>query len=361
MCSPITLREGERVRLVFVPAVVDNRQNPSACIDGQFVYQRKAASERWVPVRTVGLSTLREGEGFKLTLHAQELMSLLEGLVPLYHLHRVQGVPRGSKKFVEVNARLADFISRNEKNLTALLTPQSDETAALLQKLVKWLATTSGCHEAAEKLASLAPEQMPSFTALLGLAAVKEALLYWKKNQRNPSEEFWQQSLAARAFVLGQLFAYPIVIINAKAYVGGKQISNIGGKEVDFLAATQSTDAVILIEIKTPQTRLLGSEYRRGVFPHSSDLTAAIAQVLRYRQTLMRGFDGIMAESEKRLTLGEPRCIVIAGSSEELDDQAARENFELQRERFQGVTVVTFDELFLRLERLVSLLEDLPE
>jgi hypothetical protein len=346
---------------VFVPAVVDNRQNPNACIDGQFVYQRKAASGRWVPVPSVGLSTLREGEEFKLTLHAQELLDLLEGLVPLYRLHRVQGVPRGHKKFVEVDASLADFISRSEKDLSTLLKPQSDETAALLLKLVKWLATSAGRREAAEKLASMAPEQMPNFTALLGLAAVKDALLYWKKNQGNTSEEFWQQSLEARAFVLGQVFAYPIVIIDTKAYVGGKQISNRGGKEADFLATTQSTDAVILIEIKTPQTKLLGSEYRRGVFPLSHDLSGAIAQVSRYRQTLMRGFDGMMAEAKKRLTLGEPRCIVIAGCSEELSDQTARENFELQRERFRGVTIVTFDELFRRLEQLVSLLEDLRD
>jgi len=34
-----------------------------------------------------------------------------------------------------------------------------------------------------------------------------------------------------------------------------------------------------------------------------------------------------------------------------------RESFELQRERLQGVTVLTYDELFRRLERFVALLE----
>ena len=33
------------------------------------------------------------------------------------------------------------------------------------------------------------------------------------------------------------------------------------------------------------------------------------------------------------------------------------ESFELQRERMQGVTIVTYDELFGRLGRLVALLE----
>ena len=78
---------------------------------------------------------------------------------------------------------------------------------------------------------------------------------------------------------------------------------------VDFLAAAESTDAVVLIEIKTPQTKLLGPEYRSGVFPLSVSLSGAIAQALRYRQSLMREFNSIMAERSKPLTLGEPRCL----------------------------------------------------
>ena len=186
---------------------------------------------------------------------------------------------------------------------------------------------------------------------------MKDALEYWKKNQENSSEEFWQTALKDRTYVLSQVFAYPVVVIGSKAYVGGKLLSNKGGKEVDFLASTESTDAAILIEIKTPQTRLLGPVYRDGVFPWSRDLSGAVAQALRYRQSFMRQFDSIGANSSPRLTLGEPRCIVIAGRSSELANQDMKESFELQRERTHGVTILTFDELFLRLQRLVALLE----
>jgi len=80
-------------------------------------------------------------------------------------------------------------------------------------------------------------------------------------------------------------------------------------------------------------------------------------QVINGQQTLMRKFDSITAETSKRLTLGEPRCLVVSGHSDELTDQPMRENFELQRERIHGVTIITYDELFIRLQRLVSLLE----
>jgi hypothetical protein len=139
--------------------------------------------------------------------------------------------------------------------------------------------------------------------------AVKDALSHWEQNETNTSEEFWQDALSKRSYVFSQVFAYPVVVIRPKAYVGGKQVSNTGGNVVDFLAAAESTDAVVLIEIKTPQTKLLGPEYRSGVFPLSVSLSGAIAQALRYRQSLMREFNSIMAERSKPLTLGEPRCL----------------------------------------------------
>jgi len=357
MCDPIVLRTGERVRLVFLPALVDNSANPKASVDGHFIYQRKAPSGRWANLRTLSLATLKEGDEFKLTLHAEELLTLLEGLVPLYRFYEHTGIPRGNKTFVEVDRNLARLVSESQKDLSALLESNPDDGLVLLSKLVKWLATSAGTREAATQLAALAPEQMPTFSALLGLAALKNALNHWKKNQGNASEEFWQWGLADRAYVLSQVFAYPVVVIGSKAYVGGKRIDNKGGKEADFLLATEATDSVLLIEIKTPQTKLLGGEYREGVFPLSRELSGAVAQGVRYRQRLMRTFDALTAENSRRLTLGEPRCIIIAGHTGELADQSMRENFELQRERIGGVTIITFDELFLRLEKLVALLE----
>jgi len=72
----------------------------------------------------------------------------------------------------------------------------------------------------------------------------------------------------------------------------------------------------------------------------------------------MRRFDSLRGESSASLTLGEPKSIVIAGHSAELTTPTLKENFELQRERLQGVTIITYDELFRRLENIVTLLEE---
>jgi len=358
-CDPIVLREGDRVRLVFVPTIVDNPANPKATVDGHFIYQRKTVSERWMPIPTVSLSSLVAGDGFKLTLHAQEVRTLLEGIVRLYNFYRQQGIPMGSKTFVQVDQPVANFVSQSEQDLKSILGSGSSRSETLLLNMVKWLGTSSG-RAAAERMTSAAPDQVPAFTSLLGLASLKEALAYWNENLRNNSEEFWHAAIANRVYVLSQAFAYPIILIGSKAYVGGKQISNAGGNIVDFLAATESTEAAVLIEIKTPGSKLLGSEYRSGVFPLSSELSGAIAQVLTYRQNFISHFHSITRDDSRKLTIGEPRCLIIAGNARsELTEPARRESFELQRERLQGVTILTYDELFARLKARSGLSREL--
>lgn len=257
---------------------------------------------------------------------------------------------------------LARFLALSEPELATFLDRHRDDAAATLSKIVRWVARTANPGAVASQVATLAPTQLPSVTALLSLASLKEALTAWVENRTNPTEEFWHQQFSAHSQVLSQVFAYPVVVLKSKAYVGGKQFDNRDGNVVDFLMKAEATGAVALIEIKTPATRLLGQAYRQNVFPPSSDLTGATMQGLNYRQTLMAEFSDLTRRTAQSLTLAEPRCIVIAGdASAELRDDARRTCFELWRERLHGVTVVTYDELFLRIRRLVDLFEDVPD
>ena len=157
--------------------------------------------------------------------------------------------------------------------------------------------------------------------------------------------------------MLSQLFAYPIVFIKGKAYVGGKDLCKTGGNVVDFLFRTESSGAAVLVEIKTPQARLLGAKYRDGVFPPSTDLGGAISQVLEYSESLSADFHALK-RADDRLTAARTYCVVIHGNaSKELVGDATRRSFERFRERLFGVRVLTFDEVFRRIEGLISLLE----
>jgi hypothetical protein len=51
-------------------------------------------------------------------------------------------------------------------------------------------------------------------------------------------------------------------------------------------------------------------------------------------------------------------CVVIAGHmSRQLANATLKDNFEMQRQSLHGVTVLTYDELFRKIEDLIRLIE----
>jgi Domain of unknown function (DUF4263) len=360
--NPIILRGGgerDRIRLVFVPMIVDNPSNPDACVQGDFVYEKKAQRDVWIPIKTVQLSALRQGEGYTLHLSTQELLKVVERVSSLYRLHADHGLPMGERRWVSATGPVGKLLVKLETlQLQEQLDSESEDAANALYVLLKWLSRSPHRPEAIAKLMRLDAGELPTLNAILGLTALKEALAYWRQNQTNGQEGFWKQSFRERAYVLSQVFVFPVIVIDNEAYVGGKQIDNKGGNVVDFLAKIESTGQAVLIEIKTPKTKLLGPRYRNNVYPFSEDLAGGIAQALKYRQSFISDSDGILRHNEHGLIVGAPPCLLIAGNAgEELVSTVMRDDFELLRDHSRGVTLMTYDELFQKLQRTISLLE----
>ena len=144
-----------------------------------------------------------------------------------------------------------------------------------------------------------------------------------------------------------------LVLVKEKAYVGGMQVDRHDAKYLDFLLAVESSSDAVLIEIKTPSTTLLGSEYRGGVFPPSSELSGSIAQVLSYRATLVAEIDKI--DKDRQLKVLSPRCAVIIGDAgRQLNTGDKRRSFELYRRALRDVELLTFDELFRKAAKLAE-------
>ena len=340
------------MRLLFRPEIVDNPTNPSASVRGRFLYQRKGRNDRWVDFDKLALSSLKKGEGYQLSLGAGELYKLLQEVVPLYRFHRREGVPVGRIELLKVDRSLSELLPLAEPELLAFLSARGNDALQTLRVVLQWLSRQA----AAQELISEGGE-LPELNSLIGLANLRSLLKSWSVNADNKDEEFWQILFARHSYVLSQLFAYPIVFIKGKAYVGGKDLCNTGGNVVDFLFRTESSGAAVLVEIKTPKAHLLGAEYRDGVFPPSTDLGGAISQVLEYSESLSAEFHALK-RADDHLTAARPYCMVILGNaSKELVDDARRRSFERFRERLVGVRVLTFDEVFRRIEGLVSLLE----
>jgi hypothetical protein len=349
-CSNIILRTGERVRLIFCPEIVVKPSNPNARVKGTFIYQKKGAADTWEKFDTVALSSLKKGEGYQLALDSEEILILRRELHELAKLQHEQGIPQGHAEFVKMDPSLATLLELAQTDLHSFLSANQSGAFKIFSRVVRWLA---GAPDVASQLA-LDETELPTLNAITSRANLRAILKLWTQNSNNDNEEFWQQELSKHSYVLGLLFAHPIVIIKGKAYVGGKHYDNQHGNVADFLGRIPGSGNAVLIEIKTPAKPLLGSEYRDDVFPLSRDLAGAISQVIHYRESLMAD---TTVRQEGKLSLSEPQCAVLIGHRDQLAGDFRKRAFERFRERLVGVTIITFDEFFGRIQTLQTLFE----
>ncbi len=183
-----------------------------------------------------------------------------------------------------------------------------------------------------------------------------DLLKVWSANRNNDNEAFWQEIIGSNAFALSQLFSSPVTFIGERAYVGGQQIDGKDARLLDFLLAEDASEQAILVEIKTPTSKLLGGKYRSNAFVPGRDVSGSIVQVNDYADSLSQDIQSICRTSDKRLVAFNPRRIILVGDySGQLTDQRRRHSFDLYRNSLGRTEIVTFDEFFLKIERLAQL------
>jgi hypothetical protein len=358
-CSDVVLRETDITRLVFRPMLVDNPSIPEAAVKGTFTFQRKGPQEQWVDVETIPLSQLKKGDAYKLAIGSSEVLTLYKHLTDLYKIHSESGVPRGDHEFVPVNRQLAEIARIAPGDLGKILAANRAVGSTLLVRLLAWATHADDPAALVEHLIELSPASLRTLNIAVNLQSLKAAIALWQANQTNADEEFWQRSLTENSFVLEHVFSWPTTIVRGKAYVGGKSVMNAGGNVIDFLMRNRVTRNAALIEIKAPTTPLLATrEYRSGVYPPSSDLTGAIMQVLNYKHSLQQEYHSLTHGQANPFDSFDPRCATVVGNAGlELLNEDKRKSFELFRNQFSGLTIITYDELFSRAEQLIRVLE----
>lgn len=314
-----------------MPQLLDNAHDKEAAVNGTFVYQRKGLKGEWEEWSAQKLSELKSGEGISLPLHSAELKLLHQYVTELFRVHKeLGGIVSAEFELTPANAGavLREFLKRGDAGMVL------------------------------KKLEELGIDDIQKLDSLTRIANLKKALASWEENKASSDEEYWQKFLAENSWVISQLVSYPVIVMNEKAYVGGKGMDNKGGKVVDFLIQNDLTKNAALLEIKTPQTELLSkTEYRDGVYPPSSELSGAITQALSYRHRYLMEFQALAARDGRPVYAFSPKALVVAGNlSEQILSPEQVESFELYRQQLKDVEIVTFDELFHRAEQLVDLL-----
>lgn len=356
-CDPIVLRESEHRRLVFKPLLLHNSADSEAPLRGTFVFQRKRKADSWEDHNELPLTKLKAEEWIRLDLSASELRELLSHLAALYRFYRKHGLPRRRVTFLKVDVSEDDADAVREIDFDRLLRLGRTAGFDVVGQFMHWVGGSGDARLALQRLGEMDPESLDRIGSLAQLASLRSTVQEWAERLNGAEEEYWQGTLERNAFVLSQMLAHPLIIVSGKAYVGGKGVDNKGGHLADLLAKNPLTGNAAIVEIKTPAARLLGSEYRAGIFPLSDELSGAVSQALTYRYSLMTKYHHLVEESEEDFDVFHPQVIIIGGNGRrELGTKPKRRSFELARNGLKDVTIITFDELVENARILVDAL-----
>lgn len=98
-------------------------------------------------------------------------------------------------------------------------------------------------------------------------------------------------------------------------------------------------------------TKLLSGQYRDNVYSVSNDLSGSINQILTYKEELQRNFSDLTRNSKHPFQSFNPQCIVIIGCLDtEKFTETQKRSFEIFRNDFKNVEILTFDELFNKVD-----------
>ena len=367
--TPVVLISTERFRFRFIPMLVDNQNNPEQSVRGKLLLERKPKNEKYFPTDSVApcekvtRGSAKNGDWVEIELHSEETYNLFIGLKKLYDLSGcMNGIPFGSARFAQIDSSFSSFLEVIQNDPSAARMIGEPQNFELIKILLQLITQTSSHESLKNSLSSLANENLQALTTSASLEGLKRVEALMRENLDNGKEEFWQQKVFnENQWVLAQIFSCPCTIYAQKAFVGGKSLDNKGGNVCDFIYRNKMTQNVALIEIKTPCTEIVGKPYRE-TYSMSLDMSGAVNQVLNYRDELQKNFSTLTRDLEEADTVRafSPKCVVVIGKISTLNAKQQKA-FELYRNSFNNLTIITFDELHQKICDLMSVFkEDSP-
>ena len=367
--TPVVLSSTERFRFRFMPMLVDNQNNPEQSVRGKLLLERKPKNEKYFPTDSVApcekvtRGSAKNGDWVEIELHSEETYNLFMGLKKLYDLSGcMNGIPFGSARFAQIDSSFSSFLEVIQNDPSAARMIGEPQNFELIKILLQLITQTSSHESLKNSLSSLANENLQALTTSASLEGLKRVEALMRENLDNGKEEFWQQKVFnENQWVLAQIFSCPCTIYAQKAFVGGKSLDNKGGNVCDFIYRNKMTQNVAFIEIKTPCTEIVGKPYRE-TYSMSLDMSGAVNQVLNYRDELQKNFSTLTRDLEGADTVRafSPKCVVVIGKISTLNAKQQKA-FELYRNSFNNLTIITFDELHQKICDLMSVFkEDSP-
>lgn len=347
--TSVVLRDGPRRRLVFTPVLVENASEPDAVVRGELTYLSKNSADQWERDKAFDLRTLSAGESVRLELGSGELLKLFNCVGALYRLMEDEGFEYGTKRLLSVDAGtdLAEILD----SISAI--GQNDQ----VKRVLGWMSRQDS-RQLADALQDAEPEISSQIVIATGLARLRGFIDEAAKELDSTDEKRWQEIIERNTWAIGQIYSHPLVVVKREAFLGGKSIHNTGGNNADFMFRNQVTGNALIVEMKTPATRLTANTpYRNNAYAPSKELAGAVQQILQDLYTLRQSYASLLGDKPPEFRVFKPKLLLIIGNlSREADVDRVR-SFELFRNSMPDVEVITFDELVEKARLLLALFE----
>ncbi|MBS5861928.1 MAG: DUF4263 domain-containing protein [Firmicutes bacterium] len=354
-CNAVVLKCNDTFRYLFVPKLIDNSNDKSKCISGQFIVQKKSRIDKWENHDFLPINKMVKDQWINLDLSTSSMDILISYVQKLRELYLEEG------KYDSFGT-IRTFVFSNKLNSEEkeIILDMFDKNDKLKEELRKYLKDDISIEDVVNAIGAgkLNINQLVNKLNETDTNQIYNTLqakminpVFLEDNLDNEKEKFWQDLFKQHPNILSTIIPSVVHIIEDQPYFGGKAIDNKGGTIGDFLYKS-GTNNVSIIEIKTPSTDLLGTEYRNDVFCPSKELSGSIIQIRKQKDNLMKEYDHIKRKSiikEKDFDAYDPKSYIILGNSSKLNP-IELESFELFRNSLKDIEIITFNELIEKLK-----------
>ncbi len=354
-CNAVVLKCNDTFRYLFVPKLIDNSNDKSKCISGQFIVQKKSRNDKWENHDFLPINKMVKDQWINLDLSTSSMDTLISYVQKLRELYLEEGkydsfgtvrtFVFSNKLNSEEKELILDMFDKNDKLKEELRKYLKDDIS--IEDVLNAIGTGKlNINQLVNKLNETETNQIYNT-----LQAKMINPIFLEDNLENDEEKFWQELFKQHPNILSTIIPSVVHIIEDQPYFGGKAIDNKGGTIGDFLYKS-GTNNVSIIEIKTPSTDLLGTEYRNDVFCPSKELSGSIIQIRKQKDNLMKEYDHIRRKSlikGKDFDAYDPKSYIIIGNSSKLNS-IELESFELFRNSLKDIEIITFNELIEKLK-----------
>lgn len=167
------------------------------------------------------------------------------------------------------------------------------------------------------------------------------------------AESWWQKYIRKNILIIQQ------------GYIKAVEKMNIGIGKVKFpdFSLVTHDNYLDIFEIKKPGTNLIKLDSSRGNYYWSVEMSKAITQVENYIENVSKYADSVRSylkdDHKIDLKVLRPRGIILAGNTQKFDSQKEKDDFRLLSQGLKNIIVVTYDELLIRLQNYIKVLEGL--